>query len=69
MKKIFTIVVTEEEGVKLEGLFNKFQIEMNDWEGSKIFEVQGFKLRTYTVVCDEETFNDITELMNGQRVY
>lgn len=69
MKKIFTFLVTVEETKKLESLLNTFRIGLNDWDKSRIFAFQGHKIVNYTIITDEETFESLTEQMNGTRTY
>ena len=69
MNKIYTFLVAAEESEKLEALLNIFRIGLNEWDRSKTFEVQGHRLINYTIVCEEERFVSITNLMNGIRAY
>lgn len=69
MNKIFTFLSTVEESERLESLLNTFRIGLNNWDKSKVFEVQGHKLINYTIVTNEETFRSLTTEMNAQRMY
>jgi hypothetical protein len=69
MKKVFTFLVAKNEAVKLEGLLNNFRIGLNDWDRSKVLDVQGEALVNYTIVCDDDTFNSIVNQMYATRVY
>ena len=69
MKKVFNMLVTVEEAVQLEKVLNTFRIGMNDWDKSKVFELRGYKLINYTLLCEEDLFVSITNVMNGIRVY
>jgi hypothetical protein len=69
MKKVFTFLVAKNEAVKLEELLNNFRIGLNDWDRSKVLDVQGEALVNYTIVCDDDTFNSIVNQMYATRVY
>lgn len=69
MNKLFTFLVTVEESTRLESLFNTFRIGLNDWDKSRIFEVQGKKLINYTVVTNEGTFGALTMAMGAIRTF
>ena len=67
MKTLNALVVKPEECQKIEGLFNKFLIGMNDWDRSKKFEVKGREVVVYNVVCDEDTCKSIKNLIKESR--
>lgn len=69
MKKIYTLLVAAEESEKVEKLLNTFRIGLNEWDKTKTLEVHGHRLISYTIVCEEEVFVSITNLMNGVRAY
>lgn len=67
MKTLNALVVKPEECQKIESLFNKFLIDMNDWDRSKKFEVKGCEVVVYNVVCDEDTYKSIKNLIKESR--
>lgn len=69
MKKLFTMMTLETEAEKLESLLNTYRVGLNDWDKSKVFDIQGYRLMVYTVVCEEDTFVAITQAMGGTRMY
>ena len=69
MKKIFTMLVVEEDTQRMENVLNKTRIGLNDWDRSKTFENLGVKLVNYTMLCEDNQFETIVNLMNGTRVY
>lgn len=69
MKKIFTIVVGIQETERMEKLLNAFRIGLNDWDKSKIFNIQNMKFVNYTILCEEDLFISIVNQMNAIRVY
>ena len=64
MKKIYTLLVAESNRSKVESIFNTFRIGMNDWDVSKVFEVNGLRVINYTIMCDEETYTSIVNILN-----
>ena len=70
MKKIWYMLVVEDETVKMESLLNKFRVGLNEWDRTKTFLMEdGSKVVGYTIMCTEEVFVSINELMNGTRVF
>lgn len=69
MKKIYTFLVVAEDVTRMESNLNKLRIGLNDWDKSKVFNIQGNNLVNYTIMCDEETFVSLTNIMNATRVY
>lgn len=65
MNRIFTLTTYETYIGAIESILNAFRIGLNDWDKSKVFEVQGCRMLTYTIVTDEETFNNIVNRING----
>lgn len=63
MNKIFNLLVKVEGTRKLESLLNTFRIGLNDWDKSKVFELQGRKVVNYTILTDEETFKCLKQEM------
>ena len=70
MKKIWYMLVVKTEGTRMESLLNHFRVGLNDWDKTKTFQMEdGTELVGYTIMCTEETFVSITEMMNGTRVF
>ena len=69
MKKVYTMLVTEMDTARMEKILNTFRVGLNDWDKSKVFTIQGFRMVNYTIVCEEELFTSIVNVMNGTRVY
>lgn len=68
-KKVFTALVTVDERERMEKVLNTYRIGLNDWDKTKTFDVQGNKVINYTIICEEDTFNNIVSAINGTRVY
>lgn len=69
MNKVYTMLISENETTLLEKTLNTFRIGLNDWDRSKTFELQNVRVVNYTIVCSEELFASIVNVMNGLRVY
>lgn len=68
-KKVFTMLAVADDRERMEKVLNTYRIGLNEWDKTKIFDLQGTKLINYTIVCEENVFNSIVETMNGTRVY
>ncbi len=68
-KKVFTMLVVVGDRERMEKVLNSYRIGLNDWDKTKIFDLQGTQLINYTIVCEESIFNSIVKTMNGTRVY
>ena len=69
MKQIYTLLVVAEDTNRVESILNSLRIGLNDWDKSKIFEVAGANLVSYTILCEEDQFTYIVNQMNATRVY
>ena len=69
MKKVYTMLVGENETTNMEKTLNSFRIGLNEWDRTKMFDVQGSRFVNYTIICSEDQFESIVNVMNGQRVY
>lgn len=68
-KLVFTMLVVAEDRERMEKVLNTYRIGLDEWDKTKIFELNGVKLINYTIVCENSVFNSIVETMNGTRVY
>lgn len=69
MKRIFNMLVMENDTARLESLLNALRIGLNDWDKTKTFCTRDARFVNYTVVCEEDVFTYIVNIMNGTRVY
>ena len=69
MKRIFNMLVMDNDTARLESLLNSLRIGLNDWDKSKTFNIQNIRLINYTIICEEDVFTYIVSIMNGTRVY
>ena len=70
MKKIYTMLVVASDCERMEKSLNMFHVGLNDWDKSKAFKVADtIEVVNYTILCDDETFTSVTEVMNGTRVF
>lgn len=70
MKKIYTVTVTTEESKELKKILKGYpSIKRKDVDKTKVFEIQGFKIVQYAIVCEEHIFMEITEKINGEIIY
>lgn len=63
MKQIYTVLVYEQYTAHLESMLNSFRIGMNDWDRSKTFEFNGERVVNYTIMCTEEIYSSIMNLL------
>ena len=67
METLNALVVKTKECQLTENLLNKFRISLNDWDRTKKFEYKGHELVVYNVICDEETYKTIKNLIKESR--
>lgn len=65
MKRIYNALVYENSTAAMESVLNRFRVGLNDWDRSKVFEIQNRRVVNYTIVCDEETYQDIVNMMKS----
>lgn len=68
-KKVFTMLVLVDERERMEKVLNTYRIGLNEWDKTKVFNIQGTELINYTIVCESNVFDSIVKTMNGTRVY
>lgn len=61
MKQIYNVLVYEAYTARMESLFNRFRIGLNDWDRSKTFNLNGEQVVNYTIACTENVY---TSLLN-----
>lgn len=66
MKNIYNITVYVGDSAKMESTLGAFRIGMNDWAKTRVLDWNGSKIISYTVLCDENTFESIMNIMNRQ---
>jgi hypothetical protein len=64
MKQIYNVLVYENYTAKLESLLNGFRVGLNDWDRTKVFEIQNQRVVNYTIACDDETYKSIVDALN-----
>lgn len=69
MEKLYMIVIEKKENEMLNKIFEELGDAIKDVDATKIFNVMGFELILYGIVCTEETFININEQINGQRLF
>ena len=70
MNKIYTMTITENEKDQMNEVMKKHENEIDDFQVSKTFRVNGLvDVIIYIVVTNEETFTSIISEMNGTRMY
>ena len=67
MKTLNVFVVQPYECQLMEKTLNTFRIGLNDWDRSKIFNVNGRDVVTYMVLCDEDTHTSIKNVIRESR--
>lgn len=68
-EKLFTLTVMETDVEATEQKLKELENEILDSEKTKVFDVQGFRILNYSVVCSEETLEKIMSVMNAKRLY
>lgn len=68
-EKLFTLTVTETEVEATEQKLKELGNEILDSEKTKVFDVQGFRILNYSIVCSEETLEKIISAVNATRLY
>lgn len=63
MKLVYNLLVLENCTARVETLFNRLRVGLNDWDRSKVFELNGTRLVNYTIVCTREQYDSIKESM------
>ena len=63
MKKLHIKAVATNMTTKMEKVLNTFRIGMNDWDKTKTFNTQGQDVVIYTILCEDDTFESIKEIM------
>lgn len=69
MERIYTILVTKDEQDSIEKELVIYGDKIKDYDLSKVFNVQGIEVMYYALVTDDETFDKITQNVNGNRIY
>lgn len=63
MKQIFTILVAAEHTNRVESILNAFRIGLNDWDRTRVFELNGMRYVNYTIVCEQHQYTAIVNQM------
>lgn len=58
MKRFWLLIALENEN---DGSFQKFMKELYDYDISKRFDIDGTNIRSISIVCDQETFEEAFE--------
>ena len=65
MTKINALLVKKELVNTVEGALNKFRINLNDWDRSKVlYNSNGEGYVIYTIVCTKDQFESIKQNIN-----
>lgn len=65
MKQIYNVLVYESYTAKMESLLNGFRVGLNDWDRTRVFELQNERVVNYTIACDDETYQSIINALNN----
>lgn len=69
MYKLYTITVTKNEVKELEKWIKKLGDLIVDIDKSKYFNsIDGYVLRVYSIVTDQDTFNALNNAINGVKL-
>ena len=63
MKSIYTVLVYENYTAQVESLLNRFRVGLNDWDRSKVFELNGERVVNYTIACTEDVHTSIVNYL------
>lgn len=69
MKKVYTLLVLATEVENTERILNAFRVGLNERDHSRVLYVDNTAVVNYTIVCEEEIFVSIVNVINGTRVY
>ena len=64
MTKINALLVKKELVSTVDGVLNKFRINLNDWDRSKVLYNNGERYVIYTIVCTKDQFESIKQIIN-----
>ena len=65
MTKINALLVKKELVSRVDGALNKFRINLNDWDRSKVlYNNNGEGYVVYTIVCAKDQFESIKQIIN-----
>lgn len=64
MTKINALLVKKELVSTVDGVLNKFRINLNDWDRSKVLYSNGEGYVIYTIVCTKDQFESIKQIIN-----
>lgn len=64
MKNVYAVWVYEYEISKMDSVLNRFQIGVNDRDRSRVLDINGCKIVNYTIICDNNVFNSILNIVN-----
>lgn len=64
MTKINALLVKKELVSTVDGVLNKFRINLNDWDRSKVLYNNGEGYVIYTIVCTKDQFESIKQIIN-----
>ena len=65
MKKVFVNVVRVEDAARMEKILNVCRVSMNDWDRTKVFELNGVNFIIYNIVCEPEIHETINSAIKG----
>lgn len=64
MTKINALLVKKELVSTVDSALNKFRINLNDWDRSKVLYNNGEGYVIYTIVCTKDQFESIKQIIN-----
>ena len=64
MKQFNVMLVREDQTSAMERVLNMFRIGLNEWDRTRVLYYQGYGYVNYTIVCTEEVFTSIKDVMN-----
>ena len=68
-EKLFTLTLMETDVEATEQKLKELGNEILDSEKTKVFDVQGFRILNYSIVCSEETLEKIISAVNATKLY
>lgn len=59
MRLIYTLLVAAEQTSRVESILNTLRIGLNDWDRSRVLELNGMNFVNYTIICEEHQYTAI----------
>ena len=59
MRLIYTLLVEANQTSRVESILNTLRIGLNDWDRSRVLELNGVNFVNYTIICEEHQYTAI----------